>query len=225
MKKKKREENYQLEMLEGAKLIGAGAATIASAGAAIGIGNVLSSSIHSVARNPSLAKQSFGYAILGFALTEAIASFAPMMAFLISSVFRSKNQRKKVWERSWSGKAKTAPRIWVARGRLCPDGGALWGRAQPNRDSTPPTSSAPLYRLNHSKGLIGGTGEPRELAVDSFIREGKKGPKHGRCRTLEWKRKARPYLFFQACSDIRFPREIKLMSRVMGNLPARFGEH
>ena len=96
MKKKKREENDQLEMLEGAKLIGAGAATIASAGAAIGIGNVLSSSIHSVARNPSLAKQSFGYAILGFALTEAIASFAPMMAFLISSVFRSKNQRKKV---------------------------------------------------------------------------------------------------------------------------------
>ncbi|CAE5979354.1 unnamed protein product [Arabidopsis arenosa] len=69
-----------------------------------------------------------------------------------------------VWERSWSGKAKTAPRIWVARGRLCPDGGALWGRAQPNRDSTPPASSAPLYRLNHSFGLVGGTGEPRELA-------------------------------------------------------------
>ncbi|KAG7528117.1 NADH:quinone oxidoreductase/Mrp antiporter membrane subunit (mitochondrion) [Arabidopsis suecica] len=69
-----------------------------------------------------------------------------------------------VWERSWSGKAKTAPRIWVARGRLCPDGGALWGRAQPNRDSTPPASSAPLYRLNNSFGLVGGTGEPRELA-------------------------------------------------------------
>ena len=33
-------------------------------------------------------------------------------------------------------------------------------------------------------------------AVDYFIREGKKGPKHGRCRTLEWKRKARLYLFF-----------------------------
>jgi hypothetical protein len=56
-----------------------------------------------------------------------------------------------------SGKAKTAPCIWVARGRLCPDGGALWGRAQPNRDSTPPTPSAPLYRLNHS---IGGPVEP-----------------------------------------------------------------
>jgi F-type H+-transporting ATPase subunit c len=75
------------EMLEGAKSIGAGAATIASAGAAVGIGNVFSSLIHSVARNPSLAKQLFGYAILGFALTEAIALFALMMAFLILFVF------------------------------------------------------------------------------------------------------------------------------------------
>ncbi|GJR14408.1 hypothetical protein Tco_0797060 [Tanacetum coccineum] len=41
MKKKKREENYQIEMLEGAKLIRARAAIIDSAGAAIGIGNVL----------------------------------------------------------------------------------------------------------------------------------------------------------------------------------------
>nr|UHJ18755.1 ATP synthase F0 subunit c [Lonicera japonica] len=78
---KKRDENDQLQMLEGAKLMGAGAATIASAGAAIGIGNVFSSLIHSVARNPSLAKQLFGYAILGFALTEAIASFALMMGW------------------------------------------------------------------------------------------------------------------------------------------------
>ena len=38
---------YLLEMLEGAKLIGAGAATIALAGAAVGIGNVFSSLIHS----------------------------------------------------------------------------------------------------------------------------------------------------------------------------------
>ncbi|OIV89978.1 hypothetical protein TanjilG_00356 [Lupinus angustifolius] len=71
----------------GAKSMGAGAATIASAGAAVGIGNVFSSLIHSVARNPSLAKQLFGYAILGFALTEAIALFALMMAFLILFVF------------------------------------------------------------------------------------------------------------------------------------------
>jgi F-type H+-transporting ATPase subunit c len=38
-------------------------------------------------RNPSLAKQLFGHAILGFALTEAIALFALMMVFLISFVF------------------------------------------------------------------------------------------------------------------------------------------
>nr|UFX34186.1 ATP synthase subunit 9 [Nitraria tangutorum] len=104
-------------MLEGAKSIGAGAATIASAGAAVGIGNVFSSLIHSVARNPSLAKQSFGYAILGFALTEAIASFAPMMAFLISSVFRSKKEVSLIkqdlfhirkWRRAWV-RSKTIP--------------------------------------------------------------------------------------------------------------------
>nr|YP_010890609.1 ATP synthase F0 subunit 9 [Lycopodium japonicum]WJK71468.1 ATP synthase F0 subunit 9 [Lycopodium japonicum] len=75
-------------MLEGAKLIGAGAATIASAGAAVGIGNVSSSSTHSVARNPSLAKQLFGYAIPGFASTEAIALSALMMAFSILFVFQ-----------------------------------------------------------------------------------------------------------------------------------------
>ncbi|KAL9453247.1 hypothetical protein AB3S75_008948 [Citrus x aurantiifolia] len=91
---KKRDENSQPEMLEGAKLMGAGAATIASAGAVVGIGNVFSSLIYSLARNPSLAKQSFGYAILGFALTEAVASFALMMAFLISFVFRSKKEKK-----------------------------------------------------------------------------------------------------------------------------------
>ncbi|KAI3926784.1 hypothetical protein MKW92_014146 [Papaver armeniacum] len=52
-------------MLEGMKLIGDGAATIALAGAAIGIGNIFSYLIQSVARNPSVAKQLFGYAILG----------------------------------------------------------------------------------------------------------------------------------------------------------------
>jgi F-type H+-transporting ATPase subunit c len=88
--KKRKRENKKTKgevMLEGAKLIGAGAATIALAGAAVGIGNVFSSLINAVARNPSLAKQLFGYAILGFALTEAIALFALMMGFLILFVF------------------------------------------------------------------------------------------------------------------------------------------
>lgn len=73
--------------MEGAKLIGAGCATMALAGAGVGIGTVFASLINSVARNPSLTKQLFGYAILGFALTEAIALFALMMAFLILFVF------------------------------------------------------------------------------------------------------------------------------------------
>jgi F-type H+-transporting ATPase subunit c len=67
----------------GSKFIGAGLATIACAGAGVGIGNVFASLLESFSRNPSLEKQLFGYAILGFALTEAIALFGLMMAFLI----------------------------------------------------------------------------------------------------------------------------------------------
>ena len=48
-----------------------------------GIGIVFGSLIHSVSRNPSLSKQLFGYAILGFALSEAMALFALLVAFLI----------------------------------------------------------------------------------------------------------------------------------------------
>ena len=65
------------------KGIGAGLATIALAGVGAGIGIVFGSLIHSVSRNPSLSKQLFGYAILGFALSEAMALFALLVAFLI----------------------------------------------------------------------------------------------------------------------------------------------
>jgi F-type H+-transporting ATPase subunit c len=67
----------------GAKFIGAGLATIALAGAGVGIGSVFSALILAFSRNPSLEKQLFAYAIFGFALTEAIALFGLMMAFLI----------------------------------------------------------------------------------------------------------------------------------------------
>ena len=69
------------------KLIGAGLATIALGGAGVGIGVVFGSLILGVARNPSVANVLFGYAILGFALTEAIALFGLMMAFLILFAF------------------------------------------------------------------------------------------------------------------------------------------
>ena len=70
-------------MLESAKLIGSGMATIGLAGAGVGIGVVFGSLLIAYSRNPSLKGQLFGWAILGFALTEAIALFALMMAFLI----------------------------------------------------------------------------------------------------------------------------------------------
>jgi F-type H+-transporting ATPase subunit c len=66
-----------------AKLIGAGLATISLAGAGVGIGVVFSGFLISVSLNPESTKQLFIYAILGFALTEAIALFGLMMAFLI----------------------------------------------------------------------------------------------------------------------------------------------
>lgn len=70
-------------MLEAAKIIGAGAATVGVAGSGAGIGTVFGSLIQGYARNPSLKQQLFTYAIMGFALSEAVALFALMIAFLI----------------------------------------------------------------------------------------------------------------------------------------------
>ncbi len=66
-----------------AKLIGAGAATISMAGTGVGIGLIFAALINAYSRTPEHVKQLFTYAILGFALTEAIALFGLMMAFLI----------------------------------------------------------------------------------------------------------------------------------------------
>jgi F-type H+-transporting ATPase subunit c len=74
-------------MLENAKLIGAGLATIGLAGAGVGVGTVFAALVNATARNPSLKQQLFSYAILGFALTEAVGLFALMMAFLILYAF------------------------------------------------------------------------------------------------------------------------------------------
>merc|ERR1711980_61636 len=66
-----------------AKFIGAGAATVGVAGSGAGIGTVFGSLIIGYARNPSLKSQLFSYAILGFALSEAMGLFCLMVAFLI----------------------------------------------------------------------------------------------------------------------------------------------
>jgi len=69
--------------LQAAKYVGEGLATIGLAGAGAGIGIVFGALVMAFARNPSLKQQLFGFTILGFAFTEAIALFALMMAFLI----------------------------------------------------------------------------------------------------------------------------------------------
>ncbi len=70
-------------LLQCSKLIGAGLATISLIGSGVGIGLVFSSLILAISRNPLLTKQLFIWTVLGFALTEAIALFGLMMAFLI----------------------------------------------------------------------------------------------------------------------------------------------
>jgi F-type H+-transporting ATPase subunit c len=74
-------------ILEASKLIGAGAATIGLAGSGAGIGTVFGSLVIAMSRNPGLKQELFRTAILGFALTEAMALFALMMAFLILFTF------------------------------------------------------------------------------------------------------------------------------------------
>uniref|UniRef100_A0A8C6H431 ATP synthase lipid-binding protein n=1 Tax=Mus spicilegus TaxID=10103 RepID=A0A8C6H431_MUSSI len=64
-----------------AKFIGAGAAMDSWGGSSgAGIGAVLGSLIIGYARNPSLKQQLFSYAILGFALSEAMGLFCLMVA-------------------------------------------------------------------------------------------------------------------------------------------------
>lgn len=70
-------------MLAEFKMIGAGLATIALAGVGIGVGIIFGSLVLAVSRNPSIAKFLFNYAIIGFALTEAVALFTLMIVFLI----------------------------------------------------------------------------------------------------------------------------------------------
>jgi F0F1-type ATP synthase membrane subunit c/vacuolar-type H+-ATPase subunit K len=72
-----------LNFVSSAKLIGAGLATIGVAGSAVGIGFIFGCLILALGRSSAQKDQLFGLAMLGFALTEAIALFALMVAFVI----------------------------------------------------------------------------------------------------------------------------------------------
>jgi F-type H+-transporting ATPase subunit c len=76
-------ENLNKTLLASSRFIGAGSATAGLGGAGLGIGVVFGLLLSSYSRNPHLKRELFAYAILGFALTEAMGLFTLMMAFMI----------------------------------------------------------------------------------------------------------------------------------------------
>ena len=69
--------------IEAAKMIGAGLAVIGVIGPGIGIGWIFASFITAVGRNPAARGEVFTMTMLGFALVEAIALFALVVALII----------------------------------------------------------------------------------------------------------------------------------------------
>lgn len=65
------------------RLVGAGLATISLGGVGIGIGTIFNGYLNAAARNPSLKNDLFGWAMLGFALTESIGLIAVMVIFFM----------------------------------------------------------------------------------------------------------------------------------------------
>lgn len=65
------------------KLLGAGLSAISLSGSGVGIGVVFAGFLIALSRNPKDEKKLLTYALLGFALTEAIALFGLMIVFLI----------------------------------------------------------------------------------------------------------------------------------------------
>ena len=69
--------------VEAARMIGAGLASIALAGAGVGIGIIFGNYLSGALRNPEAAPKQFANLLLGFALAEATGLFGLVMAFLI----------------------------------------------------------------------------------------------------------------------------------------------
>lgn len=63
--------------------IAAGIAVTSISGAGVGIGTIFGSLITAIGYAPEQEEKLFFYALLGFALTEAIALFGLMVTFLV----------------------------------------------------------------------------------------------------------------------------------------------
>ena len=68
---------------EAAKMIGAGLAAIGVIGGGVGVGTVWANYMTAVARNPAMEDKLRTPACLGFALSEATALFALVIALII----------------------------------------------------------------------------------------------------------------------------------------------
>ncbi len=74
-------------IIEAAKLIGAGLAMIGALGGGIGIGLSAHGAVQGIARNPDAAGQVQTNMILGIAFAEAVAIYCLVVALLILFVF------------------------------------------------------------------------------------------------------------------------------------------
>lgn len=68
---------------DGMRLLAAAIALLPLVGVALGLGNIFANWIASVGRNPGARDSVQTVGLLGFALTEAIALFALIVAFII----------------------------------------------------------------------------------------------------------------------------------------------
>jgi F-type H+-transporting ATPase subunit c len=73
--------------VQAAKLIGAGLATIALAGAGVGIGTIFGNYLSAAMRNPAAADSQRMYLFIGFSLAEATGLFGLFVALAILFMF------------------------------------------------------------------------------------------------------------------------------------------
>ena len=71
------------DIVEAAKLIGAGLAAIGVTGGGIGIGSVVGGAVQAMGRNPDAAPLIQTNMLLGIAFAEAVAIYALAIAFII----------------------------------------------------------------------------------------------------------------------------------------------
>ena len=73
----------ECDLVESAKLIGAGLAAIGVTGGGIGIGSVVGGAVQAMGRNPDAAPLIQTNMIIGIAFAEAVAIYALAVAFII----------------------------------------------------------------------------------------------------------------------------------------------